>query len=64
MALAERGMDIGITWHTDTDGAQGTAEEVRSHWQKAYVAQRTPPTRRMRGVTIGWPRISAGWTCS
>ena len=39
MALAERGMDVGITWHTDSDGAEATAEEVRSHGRKAYVAQ-------------------------
>src|SRR5918999_5369566 len=39
VALAEGGMDIGITWYTDSDGAEATAEEVRSHGRKAYVAQ-------------------------
>ncbi len=29
VTLAERGFDIGITWHTDRDGADGTAAEVR-----------------------------------
>ncbi|HEX2048351.1 MAG TPA: SDR family oxidoreductase [Acidimicrobiales bacterium] len=28
VALAEAGYDVGITWHTDEDGAKGTAEEV------------------------------------
>jgi NAD(P)-dependent dehydrogenase (short-subunit alcohol dehydrogenase family) len=39
VALAEAGMDVGITWHSDQDGAEKTAEEVRSHGQKAEVAQ-------------------------
>src|SRR5215218_5611523 len=37
--LAERGMDLGITWHSDSEGAEATAEEVRSHGRKAHVAQ-------------------------
>jgi NAD(P)-dependent dehydrogenase (short-subunit alcohol dehydrogenase family) len=32
-------MDIGITWHADSEGAEGTAEEVRSHGRRAVVAQ-------------------------
>ena len=39
VALAEAGMDVGITWHTDEQGAEGTAEEVRSHGRKAVVAR-------------------------
>ena len=39
VALAEAGMDIGITWHTDEAGAQGTAEEVRKVGRKAVVAR-------------------------
>lgn len=38
VALAEAGMDIGITWHTDKAGAEETAEEVRSHGRNAVVA--------------------------
>lgn len=38
VALAEAGMDIGITWHTDKKGAEGTAEEVRAQGRKAIVA--------------------------
>ncbi|HEV7956099.1 MAG TPA: SDR family oxidoreductase [Marisediminicola sp.] len=37
-ALAEAGMDVGITWHTDESGAEGTAEEVRRHGRKAVIA--------------------------
>jgi NAD(P)-dependent dehydrogenase (short-subunit alcohol dehydrogenase family) len=39
VALAEAGMDVGITWHSDQAGAEETAEEVRSHGRNAVVAQ-------------------------
>ena len=39
VALARSGMDIGITWHTDSHGAEETAEEVRSYGQKAAVTR-------------------------
>jgi NAD(P)-dependent dehydrogenase (short-subunit alcohol dehydrogenase family) len=39
VALAEAGLDIGITWHTDEAGAQDTAEEVRKAGVKAEVAR-------------------------
>jgi NAD(P)-dependent dehydrogenase (short-subunit alcohol dehydrogenase family) len=39
VALAQAGMDIGITWHIDRDGAEGTAKEVRALGQKAVVRQ-------------------------
>lgn len=37
--LAEAGLDIGITWHTDEKGAEGTAEEVRGMGRRAAVAR-------------------------
>ena len=37
VALAKNGMDVGITWHSDSEGAEATAEEVRSHGRKAVV---------------------------
>ncbi|HZU39529.1 MAG TPA: SDR family oxidoreductase [Solirubrobacteraceae bacterium] len=37
VTLAERGFDIGITWHTDSEGAPGTAEEVRGRGCRAEV---------------------------
>ena len=38
VALAQAGMDVGITYHNDQEGAEATAEEVRSHGRKAVVA--------------------------
>ena len=37
--LAKDGFDIGVTWHRDEDGANETAEEVRSHGRQAVVKQ-------------------------
>src|SRR5437588_1169923 len=37
--LAERGFDIGITWHSDEAGAEGTAVEVRQRGRRAELAQ-------------------------
>jgi NAD(P)-dependent dehydrogenase (short-subunit alcohol dehydrogenase family) len=37
--LAERGFDIGITWHTDEAGAEGTAAEVRERGRRPELAQ-------------------------
>jgi NAD(P)-dependent dehydrogenase (short-subunit alcohol dehydrogenase family) len=37
VALAERGFDIGITWHSDEDGARDTAREVESHGRRAEL---------------------------
>ncbi len=39
VALAAAGIDVGITWHSDEQGAQLTAEEVRSHGARAVVAR-------------------------
>lgn len=39
VALAASGLDIGITWHSDQQGAEETAEEVRSLGRKAVVRQ-------------------------
>lgn len=36
--FARTGMDVGITWHADSDGAEQTAQEVRSLGQRAVVA--------------------------
>ena len=37
VALARAGYDVGVTWHTDVAGAQGTAEEVRAAGGQAEV---------------------------
>ncbi|TDC41182.1 SDR family oxidoreductase [Micromonospora sp. KC213] len=39
VALAEAGFDIGITWHTDRDGARRTAEEVHATGRRCEVAE-------------------------
>jgi len=39
IALADRGMDVGITWHSDREGAEQTAEAVRSRGRRAVVAR-------------------------
>lgn len=39
VALAQAGLDVGITWHSDEDGARQTAEEVRRIGRAAVVAQ-------------------------
>ncbi len=35
--LAERGMDVGVTWHFDEQGAEQTAREVRARSRRAVV---------------------------
>src|SRR5690349_2576117 len=39
VALAGGGLDVGITYHSDADGAEETAAEVRERGAKAYVRQ-------------------------
>ncbi len=38
VALAEAGLDVGVTWHADRDGAEQTAESVRNIGRNAVVA--------------------------
>lgn len=37
VALADAGMDVGVTWHTDEAGAERTAERVRERGRRAVV---------------------------
>jgi len=39
VALAEAGMDVGITWHSDEEGAEQTARRVRGEGRRAVVTQ-------------------------
>jgi len=39
LALAEDGLDIGITWHSDEEGANETARLVRERGRSAVTAQ-------------------------
>jgi NAD(P)-dependent dehydrogenase (short-subunit alcohol dehydrogenase family) len=37
VALARAGCDVGVTWHSDREGAERTAEEVRATGRRAEV---------------------------
>jgi len=37
VALAEAGLDVGVTWHEDEQGAEGTASEVRALGRRAAL---------------------------
>jgi NAD(P)-dependent dehydrogenase (short-subunit alcohol dehydrogenase family) len=39
IALARAGMDVGVTWHSDEDGANDTAREVEALGRRAVVTQ-------------------------
>jgi NAD(P)-dependent dehydrogenase (short-subunit alcohol dehydrogenase family) len=39
VALARRGFDVGITWHTDEDGAEETARRVRAVGARSVVGR-------------------------
>ena len=39
VALAERGFDVGITWHEDEEGARETVREVESHGRRAEARE-------------------------
>ena len=39
VALARAGMDVGVTWHSDEQGANDTADEVRQLGRQAVVAR-------------------------
>ena len=52
VALAEAGMDVGVTWHSDRAGAEKTAEEVRGRGRKAVVRQLDTTEVRSAGAII------------
>jgi NAD(P)-dependent dehydrogenase (short-subunit alcohol dehydrogenase family) len=37
--LAQRGFDVGLTWHSDDDGARDTARQVEAAGRRAAVAR-------------------------
>jgi NAD(P)-dependent dehydrogenase (short-subunit alcohol dehydrogenase family) len=39
VTLAERGFDVGFTWHSDDIGANDTAAEIRGHGRRAELRQ-------------------------
>src|SRR3712207_1640025 len=52
VGLAQQGCDVGITWHSDEEGAQGTAREVSALGRRAEVRQldQQSPADAMRVV--------------
>ncbi|MGG6382149.1 SDR family oxidoreductase [Paenarthrobacter sp. NEAU-H11] len=52
VALARAGMDVGVTWHSDKAGAEGTAEEVRRLGRKAVVRRLDTTELRAAGAVI------------
>ena len=49
VALAERGMDIGITWHTDPTGPRTPLRKCAATGRRRTWPSWTPPTRRSAG---------------
>ena len=39
LALADAGMDVGVTWHSDEEGAEQTAAQVRERGRTAVVVR-------------------------
>jgi NAD(P)-dependent dehydrogenase (short-subunit alcohol dehydrogenase family) len=39
LMLAEKGFDIGITWHSDDSGARETAQQVEARGRQARIIQ-------------------------
>lgn len=54
VALAGAGMDIGVTWHTDEEGAEATAAEVRALGRRAVVAQLDTTDLEGCGDVVDW----------
>jgi NAD(P)-dependent dehydrogenase (short-subunit alcohol dehydrogenase family) len=52
VALAQAGMDIGVTWHTDQPGAERTAQEVRAEGRRAEIARLDTSDAPRCGETI------------
>jgi NAD(P)-dependent dehydrogenase (short-subunit alcohol dehydrogenase family) len=51
--LAERGFDLGVTWHTDEAGVRETAREVRAHARRAEARQVDLEDVRQGGSVVG-----------
>jgi NAD(P)-dependent dehydrogenase (short-subunit alcohol dehydrogenase family) len=41
VALARAGCDVGVTWHSDEDGARGTAKEITELGRRARCGSST-----------------------
>lgn len=52
VALAKAGLDVGVTWHTDQQGAEATATEVRSLGRRAALRRLDTTDFRQAAATI------------
>ena len=52
VALARAGMDVGVTWHSDKEGAEETAGEIRGLGRKAVVRRLDTSELRDAGGVI------------
>ena len=67
IALARAGMEVGVTWHSDEDGARETAAEIEKLGRRAVVTQLDVSDLEHCSAATSWPRsptTSAASTCS
>jgi NAD(P)-dependent dehydrogenase (short-subunit alcohol dehydrogenase family) len=65
VALAASGLDVGITWHADEEGAHQTAAQIRETRVRAEVAHLDTSELPVAGTTsTSWPAASAASTSS
>lgn len=60
LLLAQQGFDIGITWHSDEEGAKDTAREVVSHGVRAGDRAAGSRQSTRRGTGAGETHSTAG----
>jgi NAD(P)-dependent dehydrogenase (short-subunit alcohol dehydrogenase family) len=53
VALADAGLDVGVTWHTDEEGAEQTAAAVRERGRRAEVTTSGRLAPRVRHLAEG-----------
>ncbi len=60
LLLAQQGFDIGITWHSDEEGAKDTAREVVSHGVRAEMSATGSRQSARRYAGAGETHSTAG----
>ena len=65
VALAEDGFDVGVTWHSDEEGAKGTAGKIAERGRRAETRRLDRPTFPPRPTcSTSCATRSAASTCS
>ena len=63
--LARDGFDVGVTWHSDRDGAEDTAREIQGLGRHAVVTQLDVTSFGDAANTVEpWRPSWEGWTYS